>query len=273
MRGRNNWIVWTAGNDRFWDQLSSKFSYGTIDLLKTISSHQSAKYGRHNRWQLPRAWSTSRASGRTDAAGSRPDASDCFGSTSAYRDPELRPDPFENEEQVSRREDRRSRQDRAGRIASTVTPPAWWVFASSRIPISTRRRQGALGRGEVLHRSVVLQRQEPGEAVSRGHVVRLLPRRTEPVRIRPPIRRIRRGRISTATLARSTSGWTASSSEIRRATSFPYQLFHTSRPGALDTSFVSSDHINNPRTMNAIYNLGARLEIARKWGSEELAGR
>ena len=21
--GRNNWIVWTAGNDRFWDQLSS----------------------------------------------------------------------------------------------------------------------------------------------------------------------------------------------------------------------------------------------------------
>ena len=53
---------------------------------------------------------------------------------------------------------------------------------------------------------------------------------------------------------------------------FIYQLFHTSRPGALDTSLVSSDQINNPRTMNAVYNLGARLEIATKWGKETLAG-
>ncbi len=54
--------------------------------------------------------------------------------------------------------------------------------------------------------------------------------------------------------------------------SYIWQLFHTSRPGALDTSLVSSDQINNPRTMNAIYNLGARLEIGRKWGREQLAG-
>ncbi|MGH8538142.1 MAG: hypothetical protein ACREXM_17255, partial [Gammaproteobacteria bacterium] len=55
------------------------------------------------------------------------------------------------------------------------------------------------------------------------------------------------------------------------ASNFPYQLFHTSRPGALDTSLVSSDHINNPRTMNAVYNLGARLQAALKLGSEKLA--
>src|SRR5205085_7313252 len=36
--GRNNWIVWTAGNDRLWDLLSLK-SAGVFDLLKTISSH------------------------------------------------------------------------------------------------------------------------------------------------------------------------------------------------------------------------------------------
>src|SRR2546421_8809043 len=53
--------------------------------------------------------------------------------------------------------------------------------------------------------------------------------------------------------------------------SFIWQLFHTSRPGALDTSLVSSDQINNPRTMNAIYNLGARLEQGKKWGAEKLA--
>mgnify|MGYP002150357034 CR=1 FL=1 len=44
-----------------------------------------------------------------------------------------------------------------------------------------------------------------------------------------------------------------------------YQLVHTSRPGTLDTSLVSTDYINNPRTMNAIYNLGPRLELAKRW--------
>ena len=34
------------------------------------------------------------------------------------------------------------------------------------------------------------------------------------------------------------------------------QLIHTARPGTLDTSLVSSDYINNPRTMNAIYLIG-----------------
>ena len=40
---------------------------------------------------------------------------------------------------------------------------------------------------------------------------------------------------------------------------FVYQFFHTSRPGTLDTSLVSTDNINNPRTMNAMYLLGPRI--------------
>ena len=53
--------------------------------------------------------------------------------------------------------------------------------------------------------------------------------------------------------------------------SFIFQLLHTSQPGSLDTSFVSSDNINNPRTMNAIYNVEGRLEAAKRW-KEKLAG-
>jgi hypothetical protein len=52
---------------------------------------------------------------------------------------------------------------------------------------------------------------------------------------------------------------------------FIFQLFHTSKPGSLDTSLVSTDNINNPRTMNAVYNLGARLMAAKQW-KEKLAG-
>src|SRR6201981_1802013 len=54
------------------------------------------------------------------------------------------------------------------------------------------------------------------------------------------------------------------------ASSFFFQLLHTARPGSLDTSLVSSDNINNPRTMNAVYNLSARLEAAKRWGHETL---
>ena len=40
VKGRNNWIVWTGGNDRMWDELS-RASVGTLDFLKTISNHPS----------------------------------------------------------------------------------------------------------------------------------------------------------------------------------------------------------------------------------------
>src|SRR5262245_54829121 len=37
VKGRNTWIVWSGGNDHFWDDLSN-ISYGTLDFLKTLSS-------------------------------------------------------------------------------------------------------------------------------------------------------------------------------------------------------------------------------------------
>ena len=88
----------------------------------------------------------------------------------------------------------------------------------------------------------------------------------------PPIRRIPSGRTSAPTWARSTSGSIASLPGSRIPASFPVQLFHTSRPGTLDTSLVSSDNINNPRTMNAVYGLLPRLDVAKRWGKETLAG-
>ena len=37
-QGRNTWIVWTGGNDRFWDVISVR-SAGALDFLKTLSSY------------------------------------------------------------------------------------------------------------------------------------------------------------------------------------------------------------------------------------------
>ena len=46
-------------------------------------------------------------------------------------------------------------------------------------PEVRRGRGHAVGPGALLHRSVLLQRQDPGAAVSRGHVVRFVPRGPE----------------------------------------------------------------------------------------------
>ena len=53
---------------------------------------------------------------------------------------------------------------------------------------------------------------------------------------------------------------------------YMYQLAHTYRPGTMDTSLVSTDGINNPRTMNAVYDFVGRLGMAKRIGQEKLAG-
>jgi hypothetical protein len=39
IKGRNTWLLWTGGNEAFWDYLS-QHSYGLSDLLKTLDSRQ-----------------------------------------------------------------------------------------------------------------------------------------------------------------------------------------------------------------------------------------
>ena len=42
IQGRNTWMVWSAGNDRFWDWLARQ-SGGSFDLLKIVSSYDPEK--------------------------------------------------------------------------------------------------------------------------------------------------------------------------------------------------------------------------------------
>ena len=53
---------------------------------------------------------------------------------------------------------------------------------------------------------------------------------------------------------------------------FLYQVVATFRPGTLDTSYVTPDYIANPRTQNALYHFGPRLDLAKRWGKDKLAG-
>src|SRR5260370_20235579 len=50
------------------------------------------------------------------------------------------------------------------------------------------------------------------------------------------------------------------------------QLVSTYRPGSMDTSLISTDSINNPRTMNAVYDFPSRMGLAKNRWHEKLAG-
>lgn len=44
--------------------------------------------------------------------------------------------------------------------------------------------------------------------------------------------------------------------------SFVWQLIHSSPPGSLDTSFIATDYLNNPGTMNGVFNVPQRVSRA-----------
>src|SRR6185503_20541008 len=51
IKGRNTWIVWTDGNDRFWDKMVNA-SAGALDFVKILSSHPGTpNLSRANRWE------------------------------------------------------------------------------------------------------------------------------------------------------------------------------------------------------------------------------
>src|SRR5262245_30167552 len=52
IKGRDMWIVWTGGDDRFWDKITQS-AFGSFDLLKIVSSYPNPKYkySRDNRFE------------------------------------------------------------------------------------------------------------------------------------------------------------------------------------------------------------------------------
>ena len=89
--GRNNWVVWTAGNDRFWDVLANR-SFGNLDLLKVISNAPNLRFNRDNRWKY--LGLVNEPCFRKPTGPRR----DRFGLWLDERDPNCPADPFENQE-------------------------------------------------------------------------------------------------------------------------------------------------------------------------------
>lgn len=134
VKGRNNWIVWTGGNDRFWDHLVSK-SFGAVDLLKILSSHPNVKHlSRDTRWQQL-GLVNEPCFGKPKAANK-----DRFGLWLDTRSKDCPPDPFENEKKYP--------GVQIGARGKNMPVGSYYGYASGvvglrlfRIRISTKRRK------------------------------------------------------------------------------------------------------------------------------------
>jgi hypothetical protein len=263
IKGRNTWIVWTAGNDRFWDGIGIS-AFGALDFLKTISSYPSLKASRDNRWE---SLGLLNEPCFVKATGPDPNR---YGLWLDRRSPDCPPDPFENEQKypgvaIGARGKTIERASYYGHPTGIVglrlfPNPSFDEQAAKNWDADRYYTDKSYYNSDKLIRPYRV-------AMSCGfcHV--------GPNPVKPP------ADPENPAWANLSSNVGAQYFWVDRIfywnsdpTDFVFQLFHTSRPGSLDTSLISTDNINNPRTMNAVYHLLPRLQQAKRWGKEALSG-
>ena len=266
--GRNNWIVWTGGNDRLWDKLN-RSSVGNLDLLKTISNV--GPYTRDNRWTwygvVNEPCYKKNTQPRADRWGLVLDVWDDANPDCKNRD------PFENEKKypgVAYGARGKGKNQLGSYYGYGTGVVGLRLFPN---PDFDEKAQAAWNAekyysdASYANRADLVKPYRVGMSCGFCHV--------GPNPSNPPADPENPKWENLNSNPCAQYFWISRifmSDYHNVQQSFVWQLFNTSRPGALDTSLVSSDEINNPRTMNAIYNLKARAEIATKWGAEKLAG-
>jgi len=276
IEGRNMWMVWTGGDDRLWDVLTVD-SIGTFDLLKTISSHPDRTdsqygtgagtgYGRHNRWQY---LGLVNEPCFKEATGPDPNR---FGLWLDVRDPSCPPDPFADPARYP--------GIKIGARGTTVAVGSYYgeptgviglrLFPNPDFDDRARKRWNAdrfYNDPTYYFDRNLVRPYRIGMSCAFCHV--------GPNPIRPPDDPENPKWENLSSNVGAQYFWWDRIFDWRgdkNAQSFYYQTLHVSRPGTLDTSLVSTDSINNPRSMNAVYGFGPRMQLAKRWGKETMAG-
>ncbi|HWU00583.1 MAG TPA: hypothetical protein VN229_23295, partial [Terriglobales bacterium] len=274
IKGRNMWLVWSGGNDRFWDSMTG-YTYGAFDLLKIISSHPGKnslgqEINRDSRWNylgLVNEPCFDRPSG--------PDAKR-FGLWLDTRQANCAADPFENEQ----------------KYPGVAVGARGKTFADGKsLPLGSYYGYATGVVGLRLFPNPAFdqaaEKKWDAERYYSDPSYYNDPNLVRPYRVGMSCGFCHVGPSPTQPPADATHPqWSNLSSTVgaqymwvdrlfiydARKDNFMFQLVHTYRPGAMDTSLVSTDNINNPRTMNAVYDLGPRLDIGTRWGQEKLTG-
>jgi hypothetical protein len=265
VQGRNMWLVWTGGNDRFWDAIGVS-SIGNLDYLKTLSSHPLLPYSRDSRFRILGLINEPCYKKATGPDPTR------YGLWLDVRDPNCPADPFADPQKYP--------GVAIGARGKTVPVGSYYgeptgivglrLFPNPDFDENARKKWDS----ERYYRDPdyyfdkdLVRPYRVGVSCGFCHV--------GPDPTNPPADPENPKWENLNSTVGAQYFWVDRifnwQSDTNRR-SFFYQLLHTSRPGTLDTSLVSSDNINNPRTMNAVYQLAARMAEAKKFGKETIAG-
>ena len=313
IRGRNSWIVWTGGNDRFWDYMGNN-TFGAFDLLKVLSSNPHVGYCKDPDEPKYVDYSHTDAEAKTYVASdySKLSETECkagghewfspnrsnrfswyglinepcfeqatkadeYGLWLDHRKSDCPPDPFEDEKKYP--------GVKIGARGTTVPVGSFYGKASGIVGLrlfpnpdfdeaAAKKWEAARAENEdafyvdkdFYNNKNLIRPYRVGMSCGFCHV--------GPAPTNPPVDPENPGWANLNSNPGAQYFWVDRIfiwNPQDAKSNFIFQLFHTSQPGALDTSFVSTDSINNPRTMNAVYSLGARVAAAKQW-KERLAG-
>ena len=275
VQGRNMWLVWTGGNDRFWDKVTGN-SLGTFDLLKIVTSHPSQTYcnGKHcdrdSRWEWLGAIN--------EPCFEKPTAPDPkrFGLWLDVHSKDCPTDPFESETtypgvKVGARGTTFS-------DGSTLPVGSYFGYPTGIVGLrlfpNPDFNQAAKDKWDAeryytdenyYNDPNLVRPYRVGMACGFCHL--------GPSPLHPPENPSRPQFANLNSTVGAQYLWMdrvfVYSGDNKK---FLYQLMHSYPPGTMDTSLVSTDYINNPRTMNAVYLLKQRLDESLLWGKEALKG-
>lgn len=252
VKGRNSWLLWTGGNQAMWDQLANN-SFGAFDLLKTLSSHPVLPARRGNRAHYLGLWNEPGFAQATAPDDER------YGLWLDRRG-DWR-DPFEDAERYPGVAGGSFYGEPSGVVGLRLFPnPAFDERAAERWDPERYYNDADY----YLNRDLV-RPYRVGMACGFCHV--------GPSPTNPPVDPENPGWGNLSSAVGAQYYWTGRIFFYDPdPTNFVSQLFGAPEPGTLDTSLVATDNIMNPRAMNALYNVGARLGAAERWGHELLAG-
>jgi len=271
--GRNMWIVWSGGNDRFWTSMTD-YTFGAFDLLKVVSSHPTLGYNRDSRWDY---FGLVNEPCFEKAAGADPNRR---GLWLDARSKGCAADPFEDEAKYPGV----AIGSRGKPLGDGTTQPvgSFYGYASGIVglrlfpnPAFDEKAAKAWDPERYYtdpsyyNRKDLVRPYRVGMSCGFCHV--------GPSPINPPADPAKPAYANLSSSVGAQYMWVDrlfiyNSNKPEGRKNYMFQLAHTYRPGSMDTSLVSTDGINNPRTMNAVYSFMARLGMAQRIGTEKLAG-
>lgn len=235
IRGRNTWMMWTGGNEAFWDWIANH-SYGFVDLLKIVD------------FRPQDSWSRFQEAGLIVEPHTRvPLTADRYGLY--IRQP----------------------------VDPSARQPAEATFGRSSGIVGLRLyRNPKFDASAAQHWDVVRYYNDPtyyldptlvrpyrvGMACAFCHV--------SPHPLNPPLNEEKPDWANlSATIGNQYLRTRRVFGNMLKPNAYFYHLLDSQLPGALDTSLIPSDNINNPNTENAIWELGARLDRAGTFDHRE----